>query len=132
GKKIALQPAEITNDLDVAARLGNAEEQAQLRIREAALAAAATPKPATPVPVAVPATPVPVQPTATPPRLASAATPQPPGKPRSSVENLFEMPNPDGTPPPPPGRPLADTITEGGWVWEKAPDGRWKRFRPVR
>jgi hypothetical protein len=128
GQKIALQPAEITNDMDIAARVGNAEALAQVRIRQAALAAAATPVPATPPPVAAPPPPPPVP---VPPEPAPTTTPPPARTAANPVENMFVLPN-TGDTAPKSNASRGNTVTRYGWVWEKGPDGQMKRLKPIR
>lgn len=112
GHKLALQPAEVTNDLDIAARVGNAEARAQMAIRQTVQAAAATPVPA-------PSTPAP---TVAASRPAAASTSQPA---RPAMGGGSSLGGGTG------GLGAGHTMTRDGWLWQK--DGnRWIRVRPLR
>lgn len=106
GLKLAVLPNEITNDLDLAARVAGADAQRQVAIQRAA----ATP--------AISATNNSTKP-------ASASTPDPsrtvPATQR--VGSGLDASSALGA---------SHTMTKDGWLWQKTASGDWKRVRPLR
>lgn len=109
GRKLAISAAEMTNDLDLAARYAGADAQRQAALRQAAALAAATP--AANVAGAQPSAPTPVR--ATGPSVAPAM--------RSSA--ALDASNALGS---------QHTRTKDGWLWQKDANGNWQRVRPLR
>lgn len=112
-QKVELRPDEITNDLDVAARVAGADAQRQAAVRQAGAAQAALAAQPTPASAAKPATSSSSSTSST-----VAAAPAPAATSSSAFGSA--------------GLGSTHTMTKDGWLWEKNENGDWKRVKPLR
>ena len=112
GSVLELKPNEMTNDLDLAGRAAGADAQAQAAIRQTLAARATAANTGNDVPSSRTTAPAPAV-------SSGNAAPPSTNPPRSSLSGSGALGS-------------AHSMTKGGWLWEKNPEGVWERVRPLR